>query len=143
MNQPIVTKDSMAIIARGLKKMFKSRRFDPKKFYKKGSSSKRNEKISKGNKVSANKNKTDLGLCFGCGLPGHMVKYCPIIQKKAEKMKQRAKKEKELKRAMIVAPSDSDSSDSDDEESKWRTFASWQMKIKSKKMKLSMKAQMR
>jgi len=84
--------DSMAIIARGLKKMFKSRRFDPKKFYKKGSSSKRNEKISKGNKVSANKNKTDLGLCFGCGLPGHMVKDCPIIQNKAEKMKQRAKK---------------------------------------------------
>jgi len=38
------------------------------------------------------------------------------MQKKAEKMKQRAKKEKELKRAMIAAWSDSDSSDSDDEE---------------------------
>ena len=36
--------DSMAMTARGLKKMFKSTRFDPKKFYKKGSSSKRNEK---------------------------------------------------------------------------------------------------
>jgi len=31
----------MAMIARGLKKMFKLRIFDPKKFYKKGSSSKR------------------------------------------------------------------------------------------------------
>jgi len=36
--------DSMEIIPRGLKKMFKSR-YDPKKFYKKGSSSRRNEKI--------------------------------------------------------------------------------------------------
>ena len=70
------------MIARGLKKMFKSRRFNPKKFYKKGSSSKEN---SKGNKFSANMNETDLGPCFGCGLPGHMVKDCPIIQKKAEK----------------------------------------------------------
>ena len=39
--------DSMVMIARGLKKMFKSKKFDPKKFYKKGSSSKRNEKNSK------------------------------------------------------------------------------------------------
>jgi len=105
--------DLMAMIARGLKKMFKSRRFDPKNFYKKGSSSKKN---SKGNKLSANKNETDLGPCFGCGLPGHMVKDCPIIQKKAEKMKQRAKKEKEIRRVMIAAWSDSDSSDSDGEE---------------------------
>ena len=82
--------DSMAMIAAGHKKMFKSRRFDPKKFYKKGSPSK---KTSKGNKFSANKNETDLGPCFGCRLPGHMVKDCPIIQKKAEKMKKRAKKE--------------------------------------------------
>jgi len=37
----------MAMIAKGLKKMFNSRRFDLKKFYKKGSSSKRNEKNSK------------------------------------------------------------------------------------------------
>ena len=39
--------DSMAMIARGLKKMFKLTRFDPKKFYKKGSSSKRNEQTQK------------------------------------------------------------------------------------------------
>ena len=80
----------MAMIARGLKKMYKSRKFDPKKFYKKGSSSKRNE--SKGNKISNYKNKTNLGPCFGCGLPGHVVKDCPILQKKAEKRKQKAKK---------------------------------------------------
>ena len=53
----------MAMIARGLKKMFKSRRSDPKKFYKKGSSSRRNEKISKGNKFS---NDANLDSCFGC-----------------------------------------------------------------------------
>ena len=56
--------DSMTMIARGLKRMFKSRRFDPKKFYKKGSSS---NKTLKGNKFSANKNEIDLGPCFGCG----------------------------------------------------------------------------
>jgi len=42
--------DSMVMNERGLKKMFKSRRFTPKSFYRKGSSSKRNEKNSKGNK---------------------------------------------------------------------------------------------
>jgi len=107
--------DSMTMIARGLKTMFKSRRFDPKKFYKKGSSSK---KTLKGNKFSATKNETELSPCFGCGLLGRMVKDCPIIQKKAEKMNQRAKKEKEPKRAMIAAWSCSNSSDSDNKEEK-------------------------
>ena len=81
-------KDYMTMIARGLKKMFKSRRFDPKKFYK-GSSSKRNEKNLKGNKTSNNKNETNLHPCFGYGLPGHAVKDCPIIRKNAEKRKQK------------------------------------------------------
>jgi len=49
--------DFMTVIARGLKRMSKSRRFDPKNFYKKGSSSK---KTPKGNKFSASKNETDL-----------------------------------------------------------------------------------
>jgi len=89
--------DSMEIIARGLKKMFKSRRFDPNKFYKKVSSSRRNEKISKGNKFSNDKNDTDLGSSFGCGSSGHVVKDCSVIQKKAEKWKQKAKKERQLK----------------------------------------------
>jgi len=40
-------KDSMAMIARGLKKILKSNRFDPKKFYTKGSSLKKNKKVSK------------------------------------------------------------------------------------------------
>jgi len=47
-----------------------------------------------------------------------MLKDCPIIQKKAQKMKQSAKKEKELKRAMIAAWSYSDSSNSGNEEEK-------------------------
>jgi len=103
----------MAINARGLKKMFKSRRFDPNKFYKKGSSSKRNEKNSKGNKTTNHKNETNLGPYFGCGLLGDVVKDCRISQKKAEKRKPKAKKE--FKRAMIVAWSDNDSSKSEDE----------------------------
>ena len=82
--------DSMAIIARGLKKMFKSKRFDHKKFYERGSSSKRHEKNSKGIKISNNENETNLGPCFVYGLPGHMVKDCPIMQKKAEKRKKNA-----------------------------------------------------
>ena len=59
--------DSMAMIARGLKNMFKTakKKKDPKKLYKKGSSSKRHEKNSKGIKTSNNKNETNLGLCFG------------------------------------------------------------------------------
>jgi len=71
--------DSMSMTARGLKKMFKSKIFDPKKFYKKGSSLKKNEKFSKGNKPLNNKNESDLGPYFGCGLPGHVVKDCPIL----------------------------------------------------------------
>jgi len=84
--------DSMSIIVRVLKKMFKSRRFDLKKFYKKGSSSKRNEKNSKGNKFSNNKNEPNFGPCFGCRLPGHVVQDSPIIQKKAENGSKRPRK---------------------------------------------------
>jgi len=98
----------MTMIARGLRKMFKSNRFDPKMFYIKGSSSKRCEKNSKGTKTSNNKNESNLVPCFGCGLPKHVVKDCPIVQKKAERWKQKTKKE--FKRAMIAARSDSDSS---------------------------------
>ena len=58
--------DTMAMIARGLKKMFKSKKFDPKKFYKKGSPLTKNEKFSKGTKFLHNKNDSNLGLCFGC-----------------------------------------------------------------------------
>jgi len=76
----------MAMIARGLKKMFKSTRFDPKKFYKKGSPSKRNEKNSKGNKFS-NKNETNFGPCFGCGLLGPVVKILPYYPKESRKNK--------------------------------------------------------
>jgi len=70
--------------------MFKLKRFDPKRFYKKESSSKKNEKTSKVNKPLNNKNECNLGPCFGYGLPGHVVKDCLILQKKAEKCKQQA-----------------------------------------------------
>jgi len=93
--------------------VFKLRRFDSKKFYKKGTSSKRDEKTSKGNKTF-NKNETNLGPCFGCGLSLHVVKDCPILRKKVEKRRQKAKKE--FKRAMMAAWSDSASSKSKDEE---------------------------
>ena len=106
--------DTTVTIAKGLKKMFRSMNFDPKKFYKKGSSSSKNEKFSKGTKFINNKNDSNLGPCFGCGLPGHIVKDCPVLQMKAEKRKHKAKKE--LKKAMIAAWSDSDSSDSDKKE---------------------------
>jgi len=75
----------MAMITRGLKKIFKSKKFDPKKFYKKGFSSKKNDKSSKGNKLSNNKNESSLGPSFGCGLPGHVMKDCPIIKKESRK----------------------------------------------------------
>jgi len=105
---------SMAMIVRGLKKIFKLKRFDLKKFYKKASSSKKKEQSLKGNKPSNNKNESNLGPCFSCCLPGHVVKDCLILQKKAEKHKQKAKKE--FRKVMIAAWSDSDSSDSGDEE---------------------------
>ena len=63
-------KDSMAMIERGLKKIFKSKRFDHKKFYKKGSSLKKNEKSSKGNNPLNNKNESNLGPYFGCSCQG-------------------------------------------------------------------------
>ena len=74
----------MRIMARALKKNFKSKKFDPKKFDKKGSSSKKNERSSNGNKPLNNKNDSNLGPCFGHGLPVHVVKDCPILQTKLE-----------------------------------------------------------
>ena len=107
--------DSMIMIATRLKKLLNSKRFDPKKLYKKGSSSKKNEKFAKGTKVSNNnKIESNTGPWFGCGVPGHTAKNCPILQKKAEKRKEKAKQE--FKRAMIDAWSDSNSSDSENEE---------------------------
>ena len=105
--------DFMAMIARGLKKIFKSKTFDPKKFYKKRFSLKKKDKSSKGNKLSNNKNESNLGPCFSCDLPGHVMKDWPIIQKRVEKHKQKAKKE--FKKDIIATWSDSDSSDSDNE----------------------------
>jgi len=82
--------DSMVMITRGLKKIFKSNRFNRNKFYKKGSSSKKNEKSSKCIEISINKNESNLGPCFGCGLPGYAVKDSSILQNKDEKQKHKA-----------------------------------------------------
>ena len=57
-----------------------------------------------------------MGPCFGCGLPWHIANDCPILQKKAEKHKDKGKQE--FKRAMIAAWSDSDSSDNEIKEEK-------------------------
>ena len=81
---------------------------------------KKNEKFSKGEKPLNNKNESNLGPCFGCGLPGYVVKDCPILQKKAKKRKQKAKKE--FKKATIAAWSDSGLSNSDNEEQATNLF---------------------
>ena len=95
--------------------MLKSKRFDPKKFYKKGSSSTKNEKFAKATKIYyKNKIESNKGPGFGCGLPGHIAKDYPILQKKAEKRKENGKQD--FKRAIITTWSDSDSSDSENEE---------------------------
>jgi len=114
-------KESMTMIARRLKKIFKSRRFDPKKLYKKESSSKKNERFSKGTKTSNNKHESNLDPYFGCGWLGHVVKDFPILQKKVEKRKQKAKKE--FKR--VAAWSDSDSEIAIMKKNNRQTFALW------------------
>ena len=73
--------DSMAMTRRGLKKIFKSKKFNPKKFYKKGSFSKKNDKTSNGNKLSNNKNKSNLSRCFGYSLPGHVMESVPLYKR--------------------------------------------------------------
>jgi len=68
--------DTMATIVKGLKKMFKSKKFDPKKFYKNGSSSSKTEKLSKGTKFLNNKNDSNLGPCFEVD---YIVKDCAVL----------------------------------------------------------------
>jgi len=70
-----------------------------------------------------------------------VVKDCPIIQKKAEKRKQKAKKE--FKRAMIAALSDSDSSESEDEEEQAENLCFMANEDQLKKKRPSMRARMR
>ena len=94
--------ESMTMIVHRLKKMFKSNRFNRKKFYKRGL--KRNERSSKCRKF-CNNNESNIGPCFGCGLLGHVVKDCLIWQKKARRRKQKAKKE--FKKPMLATSSTS------------------------------------
>jgi len=89
----------------GLKKKFNQRGFDSK-----GSTLKRNEKL-KGKFF--NKDNTNVSSCYGCGMPGHLLKDCPLIQKMGESWRF---KKKENRRAMIAAWSDSDTSESESDE---------------------------
>jgi len=77
----------------GLKKKFNQRGFNLR-----GSTLKINEKTSK-SKFS-NKGSTNVGSCYGRGLPKHLLKDYLLIQKMGKK---RRFKKKDIKRAMIVA----------------------------------------
>ena len=72
---------------------------------------KRNEKLSKGKFF--HKDNTNVSSCYGCGMPGHLLKDCPLIQKMGES--QRFKK-KDNKRAQIATWSNSDTSDNESDE---------------------------
>jgi len=50
-----------------------------------------------------------MGLCFAYGLPRHVVKDCPILQKKTKKQKQNANK-------VVATLRNSNKSSSDDNE---------------------------
>jgi len=68
------------MIAKGFKRMFQK---NPKfKEIWKGSTSKRDDRNSKGKFVS--KSDTKQKTCYGCGLLGHMIKDYANIKKKSE-----------------------------------------------------------
>ena len=60
-----------------------------------------------------NKDNTNVSSCYDCGMSGHLLKDCPLIQKMGES---RRFKKKENRRAMIAAWSDSDTSESESDE---------------------------
>jgi len=100
--------EAFSLIVRGLNKVGLRKKFNHKSFNQKGSTFKRNEKGK-----SYNKNETNVSACYGCGVPGHMLKDCPLLQKVGERRKFKRKKNK---KAMIAAESDSESSESDNYE---------------------------
>jgi len=59
------------------------KKFDQQGFNPKGSTSKRDAKCSLGKFF--NKDNTNAGSCYGCGMPGHLLKDSPLIQKMGEK----------------------------------------------------------
>ena len=103
--------EAFSLIVRGLNKMGMKKKFNQRGFNTKGSMSKRNEKYAKGKFV--NKENANITSCYGCGIPGHLLKDCPLIQKMGEK---RRFKKKENRKAMIAAWSDSETSESESDE---------------------------
>ena len=103
--------EAFSLIVRGLNKMGLKKKFNQRGFNSKGPSLKRNEKFSKGK--FSHKDNTNVSSCYGCGMPGHLLKDCQLIQKKGES---RRFKKKDSKRAMIAAWSDSDTSESESDE---------------------------
>ena len=73
------------------------KKFNQRGFNSRGCTPKRNEKFPKSKFF--NKDNTNVSSCYGCGMPGHSLKDCPLIQKVGEK---RTFKKKENKRAMIA-----------------------------------------
>jgi len=73
--------DSLAMIAKGFKKMFR-KHLEFKRIWK-GSSSRRNKRNPK-HKFSS-KDDTNQNTCYSFGLLGYIIKDCPNIKKKNEK----------------------------------------------------------
>ena len=103
--------EAFFLIVQGLNKIGLKKRFNQRGFNTKGSTSKRTEKYTTGKFL--NKDNTNIGSCYGCGMPSHLLKDQPLIQKMGKKRKL---KKKEIKRAMIAAQSDSKTSDSESDE---------------------------
>ena len=87
--------EAFSLIVRDVNKMGLRKKFNHKSFNQKGSTFKRNEKGK-----SYNKNETNVSACYGCGVPGHMLKDCPLLQKVGERRKFKRKKNKKAMIAM-------------------------------------------
>jgi len=68
-----------------------TKRSNQRGFNKRESTFRRNEKSSKGELI--NKDNTNASSCYGCGMPGHMLKDYPLIQKIVENQKFKIKKD--------------------------------------------------
>ena len=68
------------------------KKFNQRGFNSKGCTLKRNEKF-KGKFF--NKDNTSVSSCYGCDMPGHLLKDCTLIQKMGESQKFKKKKTRE------------------------------------------------
>jgi len=78
----------------GLKKRFNQRGSNQR-----GSTFRRNEKFSTGK--FTNKDNSNANSYYGCGMTGHLLKDCPLIQK--DRRKSNVKMNKDNKKAMVFA----------------------------------------